>query len=79
MAFHCTVLRLKEGGSRILDICVSSDSIENHGVIGNMRSAAAVSLDGAIDFFAFLTFTLRVYLQRYWIPNAADTSASNLN
>jgi GH15 family glucan-1,4-alpha-glucosidase len=39
-----------------LDICESSESIENHGVIGNMRSAATVSLDGTIDFFCFPNF-----------------------
>lgn len=39
-----------------MDICVPSGSIENHGVIGNMRSAAAVSLDGTIDFFCFPRF-----------------------
>ncbi len=30
--------------------------IENHGVIGNMLSAALVSLDGTIDFFCFPAF-----------------------
>lgn len=34
----------------------SNVSIENHGVIGNMRSAALVALDGAIDFFCFPRF-----------------------
>ncbi len=32
------------------------EPIENHGVIGNMRSAAMVSLDGTIDFFCFPRF-----------------------
>ena len=30
--------------------------IEHHGVIGNMRSAALVTMDGVIDFFCFPTF-----------------------
>src|SRR5258705_3764841 len=31
-------------------------SIENHGVIGNMRSIALVSVDGCIDFFCYPDF-----------------------
>jgi len=30
--------------------------IEQHGVIGNMRSAALVNIDGAIDFYCFPDF-----------------------
>ena len=30
--------------------------IENHGIIGNMRSAALVTMDGNIDFFCFPAF-----------------------
>jgi GH15 family glucan-1,4-alpha-glucosidase len=30
--------------------------IENHGVIGNMRSAAVIAVDGTIDFFCFPSF-----------------------
>ena len=30
--------------------------IENHGLIGNMRSAALVTVDGSIDFFCFSEF-----------------------
>ncbi len=32
------------------------DAIEHHGIIGNMRSAAAVSVCGTIDFFCFPEF-----------------------
>ncbi len=31
-------------------------SIENYGIIGNMRSAALVSMEGAIDFFCYPSF-----------------------
>lgn len=31
-------------------------SIENHGIIGNMRTTALVALDGAIDFFCYPEF-----------------------
>ncbi len=34
----------------------SAELIENHGIIGNMRSAALVSLNGTIDFFCFPEF-----------------------
>lgn len=34
----------------------SSHLIEDHGVIGNMRSAALVAIDGTIDFFCFPMF-----------------------
>ena len=34
----------------------SSHLIENHGIIGNMRSAAIIAIDGAIDFFCFPHF-----------------------
>ncbi len=34
----------------------ASQLIENHGIIGNMRSAAVISLDGNIDFFCFPHF-----------------------
>ncbi len=34
----------------------SSQLIENHGVIGNMRSAAVIAVDGTIDFFCFPHF-----------------------
>ncbi len=34
----------------------SSELIENHGIIGNMRSAALVSINGTIDFFCFPDF-----------------------
>ncbi len=30
--------------------------IENHGVIGNMRSAAVIAVDGTIDFFCYPSF-----------------------
>jgi GH15 family glucan-1,4-alpha-glucosidase len=30
--------------------------IENHGVIGNMRSAALIAVDGTIDFFCYPSF-----------------------
>ncbi len=33
-----------------------SQLIENHGIIGNMRSAAIISIDGTIDFFCFPSF-----------------------
>lgn len=35
---------------------MQQQSIENYGVIGNMRSAALVSIQGAIDFFCFPEF-----------------------
>lgn len=35
---------------------MSSQLIENHGVIGNMRSAAMISIGGTIDFFCFPQF-----------------------
>src|SRR3954468_9013211 len=47
---------LDQGDLTGLEICQQSESIENHGVIGNMRSAATVSLDGTIDFFCFPHF-----------------------
>lgn len=34
----------------------SPELIENHGIIGNLRSAALISLDGTIDFFCFPEF-----------------------
>ncbi len=34
----------------------SPELIENHGIIGNMRSAALISLNGTIDFFCFPEF-----------------------
>lgn len=34
----------------------SSQLIENHGIIGNMRSAAVIAVDGTIDFFCFPRF-----------------------
>ena len=34
----------------------ASQLIENHGIIGNMRSAALVAVDGTIDFFCFPNF-----------------------
>ena len=34
----------------------SQQLIENHGVIGNMRSAALVSIEGTIDFFCYPRF-----------------------
>ena len=34
----------------------SAQLIENHGIIGNMRSAALVSIDGAMDFYCFPAF-----------------------
>ncbi len=34
----------------------SNQLIENHGIIGNMRSAAIISIDGTIDFFCFPAF-----------------------
>lgn len=34
----------------------SNQLIENHGIIGNMRSAAMISIDGTIDFFCFPHF-----------------------
>ncbi len=30
--------------------------IQNHGLVGNMRSAALVSIDGDIDFFGYPEF-----------------------
>jgi len=38
------------------DTNCSNQLIENHGIIGNMRSAALVSIDGTIDFFCFPNF-----------------------
>ncbi|MBW4043670.1 MAG: glycoside hydrolase family 15 protein [Acidobacteria bacterium] len=35
---------------------MSSQEIENHGVIGNMRSIALVSIEGSIDFFCYPEF-----------------------
>lgn len=35
---------------------MSTPLIEQHGVIGNMQSAALVSIDGAIDFYCYPTF-----------------------
>lgn len=35
---------------------VSNQLIENHGIIGNMRSAAIIAIDGVIDFFCFPSF-----------------------
>ncbi len=34
----------------------SHELIENHGVIGNMRSAALISIHGTVDFFCFPSF-----------------------
>ena len=34
----------------------TTQPIEDHGVIGNMRSAAMVAIDGTIDFFCFPSF-----------------------
>ena len=34
----------------------SAQLIENHGIIGNMRSAALVSIDGTMDFYCFPAF-----------------------
>lgn len=30
------------------------NNIENHGIIGNMRTSALVGLDGSIDWMSFL-------------------------
>ena len=35
---------------------MSNPTIEQHGVIGNMKTAALVSIDGAIDFYCFPDF-----------------------
>jgi GH15 family glucan-1,4-alpha-glucosidase len=35
---------------------MDTNSIENYGIIGNMRSAALVSITGGIDFFCFPSF-----------------------
>jgi GH15 family glucan-1,4-alpha-glucosidase len=35
---------------------VTTPLIEQHGIIGNMRSAALISIDGAIDFYCFPNF-----------------------
>lgn len=38
---------------------MNSEPIENHGVIGNMRSIALVAMDGTIDFLCFPEFDSR--------------------
>jgi GH15 family glucan-1,4-alpha-glucosidase len=41
---------------QLMRMSTGSQLIENHGIIGNMRSAALVAVDGTIDFLCFPSF-----------------------
>ncbi len=50
--------------------------IENHGIVGNMHSAALVSLDGSVDWLCLPRFDSPSVFGGSWTPTRADGSGS---